>query len=79
MVPDADRVHEPELEKLPPLVSELNDTVPVGVVCPLEVLSVTVAVQLLPWPTATLDGEQDRPVVVVPTMVCEIVLLLPVK
>jgi hypothetical protein len=46
---------EPEPEKnVDPLLE--NETVPPGGV--LEALSVTVAVQALAWPGATLEGEQ---------------------
>jgi hypothetical protein len=41
------------LEKVPPLVSEVNVTVPVGVVGLCEA-SVTVAVHDVAWPTATV-------------------------
>lgn len=47
MVPVPVRSHEPGLEKLPPLVSELKITVPVGVDWPLVALSVTVAVHVV--------------------------------
>ena len=51
-------VHEPEPEKLPPLVSELKLTLPVGVVWPVEAVSVTVAVHVVGCSTATVPGEQ---------------------
>ena len=62
MVPVGDRVHVPELEKLPPLVSEPKLTLPVGVEGVPTLASVTVAVQVVDWPTATGDGEQPTPV-----------------
>ena len=51
------------LDKLPPLVSEVNVTSPVGAVPPGTV-SVTTAVQDAAWPMATVLGEQVRTVVV---------------
>ena len=51
------------LDKLPPLVSEVNVTFPVGAVG-LGAVSVTVAVQDAAWPMATVLGRQVRTVVV---------------
>jgi hypothetical protein len=51
------------LEKLPPLVSEVKVTPPVGVVG-LDAVSVTVAVQDVAWPMATVPGEQVTTVLV---------------
>jgi hypothetical protein len=51
------------LEKLPPLVSDVNATVPAGVVPPGAV-SVTTAVHDVAWPIGTGLGEQFRTVVV---------------
>lgn len=58
-----DRLHEPEPENVPPLVSERSDTLPVGVVWPAPV-SVTVALHVSGSPTATVRGEQLTLVVV---------------
>jgi hypothetical protein len=52
------------LEKLPPLVSDVKVTVPVGVVAPPAAVSVTVAVQDVSWPRATISSEQVRAVLV---------------
>ena len=62
MVPPVASVQE-LLDKLPPLVSEVNVTAPVGAVPPGTV-SVTAAVQDVAWPMATVLGEQVRTVVV---------------
>ena len=54
MVLSGARVQE-LLEKLPPLVSEVNVTVPVGA-AGLDAVSVTAAVQDVAWPIATGSG-----------------------
>ena len=59
-----ERVQEPPPGKMPPLVSEAKVTVPVGVVEPLVAVLVTVAVQDVAWPIATVLGEQVASVLV---------------
>jgi len=51
------------LEKVPPLVSDVNATVPVGAV-PAATVSVTMAVHEVAPPSGTGLGEQFRTVVV---------------
>jgi hypothetical protein len=53
------------LENVPPLVSELKVTVPLGVVCPLAAVSLTVALHVVGCPMATVTGAQDTAVEVV--------------
>ena len=48
----------PELAKEPEVGAELKLTVPVGVLAPLDTVSVTVAVHIEALPVATDDGEQ---------------------
>jgi hypothetical protein len=55
------------LDMVPPLVSDVNVTCPVGAVG-LDVASVTVAVQEVAWPMTTACGEQVRTVLVVRTV-----------
>jgi hypothetical protein len=52
------------LEKLPPLVPDVKVTFPVGVVAPLDAVSVTVAVQDVAWPVVTVPGEHVTAVLV---------------
>ncbi len=59
-----DSVQKPLPEKLPPPVSDVKVTVPVGVVGPLRAVSVTVAVHDVAWPMTTVSGEQVTFVVV---------------
>jgi hypothetical protein len=63
-VPVADRVHEAAGVNAPPLVSELNVTVPPGVVCPVVAVSATVAVQVVLPATTMVLGVQVTLVVV---------------
>jgi hypothetical protein len=58
--PLPDRVHglPPKPPRSWPASFDANVTVPKGVVWPLGLVAVTVAVHVVIWPTATLAGEQ---------------------
>lgn len=65
--PVPDSVHDP---------LGVNVTVPVGVDAVPDAVSVTVAVQLVAWPIATVDGVQATVVVVVRRLTVTVVLPL---
>lgn len=63
-------------------VVELNEptgaekvTVPVGVVEPVPLVSATVTVQVVPWLTTTVEGEQDTVVLV--ALLDEVIVAVP--
>lgn len=65
VAPEPDRVQVVELNVPEPLGDCVKVTVPVGVTAVPELVSVTVAVHVVAWLTATVAGEQDTLVVVV--------------
>ncbi len=58
VVPVPASVQLPELPNAPVVGKEVKLTIPVGVLAPLELVSVTVAVHVLVLPAATELGEQ---------------------
>jgi hypothetical protein len=51
-------VHDPPPEKVPPLVSDVKLTIPVGVLAVPAAVSATVAVHVVACPTMTVTGTQ---------------------